>query len=63
VQATLVQRRPMGGREETAVVDTVTTRPADTVGATGTSAESTSQTDSTAAQPARENRAKGQGGK
>jgi len=63
VQATLVQRRPMGGREETAVVDTVTTRPADTVGATGTSAESTSQTDSTAAQPARENRANGQGGK
>jgi membrane fusion protein, multidrug efflux system len=63
VQATLVQRRPLGGREETAVVDTVTTQPADTAGAPRSSAESTGQTDTATAQPARGNRAKGQGGK
>jgi membrane fusion protein, multidrug efflux system len=58
VQATLVERRPLGGREETAVVDTVTTRPVDSAGATKTSGESTSQADSAAAQPARGNSAK-----
>ena len=63
VQATLVQRRPLGGREETAVVDTVTARPADSAGAPKTSAESMGQTDTAPAQPARGNKAKGQGGK
>jgi membrane fusion protein, multidrug efflux system len=58
VQATLVERRPLGGREETAVVDTVTTRPADSAGVTKTGRESTSQTDSASAQPARGNSAK-----
>jgi membrane fusion protein, multidrug efflux system len=58
VQATLVERRPLGGREETTVVDTVTTRPVDSAGATKTSGESTSQADSAAAQPARGNSAK-----
>ena len=62
VQATLVQRRPIGGREETAVVDSVSTRPADSA-AMKTSAESTNQVDSGGAKPTAGNRAKGQGGK
>jgi hypothetical protein len=52
VQATLVQRRPVGGREETAVVDTAATQPGDSPPSTKKGPESTSQTDSAAAQPA-----------
>ena len=59
VQATLVQRRPIGGREETAVADTLSTRPADST-ATKSSAESTGQADSASTRAAG-NRAKDQG--
>jgi membrane fusion protein, multidrug efflux system len=63
VQATLVQRRPIGGREETAVVDTLSTRATDSA-ATKTSAAPAGQTaDSGGAQPASGNRPKGQGDK
>ncbi len=52
VQATLVQRRPVGGREETAVVDTAATQPGDSPASTKTGPGSTSQSDTGAAQPA-----------
>ena len=64
VQATLVQRRPLGGREETAVVDTVTARTADSTAVTKSSAGATGQTRDTAAtEPAAANQAKEQGSK
>jgi membrane fusion protein (multidrug efflux system) len=59
VQATLVQRRPVAGREETAVADTVTIQPADTAPVAKASADSRAQrTDSAAT-----NRSKEQGSK
>ena len=64
VQATLVQRRPVGGREETAVVDTVATRNADSTAVAKNSAESTGETrDSAVTEPAAANQGKEQGSK
>ena len=60
VQATLVDRRPLGGREETAAVDTLRIRPGDSTTATGTGAGPTARTaDSASVEPAAGNSAKG----